>query len=143
MQRLILFMFVICVALPAMALEDFNNPFTSDFTTRALWHFDETSGDTIAVDASSYNHDGKLDATVATTTYPLLDPSESWSASKSGFGNCLTTWWNSASDSNTGLIEVDDPANTLNMGGSDITIEFWMNPQYGDGSIVKVRHSGS
>ena len=54
----------LCFATSVMGMEDFNNPFISDANTRALWHFDESSGDTIAVDAGSYGHDGKLEANI-------------------------------------------------------------------------------
>ena len=134
----------ICFQFQVMAMEDFNNPFTPDANTMALWHFDEVSGDTVAADASAYNHDGKLQANIS-PSYPQLDPSETWAVSKSGLGNCVLTWWNNSSDSNSGVIEVDDPNSTLNLYGLDITIEFWMNPNAaGDsnGSVIVQKHSG-
>lgn len=36
MKQMFAFLIVIAVALPALALEDYNNPFTPDARTRAL-----------------------------------------------------------------------------------------------------------
>jgi len=117
MKTFVCFLIAVALALPAMALEDYNNPFTADARTRALYHFDESSGST-ANDAGNSNVDGTL---------TNLDTNSSWVAGKSGFGNCFETWYTSEADSNAGVIVVADADGVLNL-VDDLTIEFWMNP---------------
>ena len=51
MKRICLILVAVCVALPAMALENFNAPFEPDEYTMGLWHFDGEAGDTMVLDA--------------------------------------------------------------------------------------------
>ena len=106
MKLSICLLFLICIALPAMAVEDFNNPLESDIHSRGLWHFDQSSGDTIAVDSGPFGNHGEL---ITGLSYEL-DPDTCWVAGKSGFGNCVETYWDSATDYNIGVISVPQSA---------------------------------
>ena len=55
-----------------------------------------------------------------------------WAGSMSGFGNAAKTWWNSGSDYNYGMLKATQYSghSSLTLGNTDLTIEFWMKPQY-------------
>ena len=126
--------------MPAMALENFNNPFTPDANTRGLWHFDETTGSSTFSDAGTNGNNGTLITGFINgwTSDPFeMDPAKTWTTGMPGFGNCAVSYYNSASDYNYGsLIVPQDAVNdSLAFGpGVDMTIEFWMHPFDAGGS---------
>lgn len=144
MKRVVCVLFVLSVVLPAMALEDFSNAFTPDSHTRGLWHFDQSSGNTILVDSGPYANDGELQIGFTDE----LDPDTTWQASKTGFGNCAVAWWNSSTDLNKGTIRVSQPAYpgfvSLGFNGrEDLTIEFLIYPFSTSGtSIIIAMYTG-
>jgi len=105
---------LISVMAPAEASEDFYNPFVPDSHTRGLWHFNQNSGDTVALDTGRWDNHGLLSAATINT----IDPNKTWVAGMSGFGNCARTYWNSSTDYNYGRIEVPQSSdnNSLTIG---------------------------
>ena len=125
MNRTVVFVLFssIWFAFNAGAVEDFNQPFTPDANTRALYHFDETSGSTAVADASANSNDG----TTLTGFAAELDPNTTWVTSLPGFGNCAST----SQGSNAGVIQVDQYSGHSTLGfasGANMTIEFWIYP---------------
>ena len=134
-MKKILVIAALTLALPAYGIvytgnSDWTQPFASDAYTAGLWHFNETTGDTLVADASGNNPDGTFE-TFSGDPDDGLDPNTTWQTSTvpySGFGNMVST----SSDSN-GRIEIAGSSDTtggnpLFMGpDQDFTIEFWMN----------------
>ena len=121
------FIFIaVLVALPAFAGTYFGNsdwtqPFETDPFTLGLWHFDQNAGDTVVPDSSGNNNDG----TLLTGLANQFDPNLLWDTSKAGFGNCVNT-----TNGGWGNIKVEQGTNTTLSqpnGGSDLTIEAWVN----------------
>ena len=140
MKKLIIIAAAVMLTSPAWAIvytgnSDYTNPYSSDAYTRALWHFDENTGDTIAIDASPNNNDADSENTVYPPTgAPYSFGNELWQSSMTGFDTCFD--W----DDGYGRFEADqstggpDTNTTLDIGGNDLTIEFWMNPSSDAGS---------
>jgi hypothetical protein len=147
MKKLITLVAVMLISAPALAgynlsNSDYTSPYADDAWTMALWHMDQTSGDTAALDSASMfdSHDTphRHDAAIYlglndgwNTGNMELDPTKTWAASMTGFGNAATSWWVSISDSNIGPLRAEDPFHTLanpQSAGKDYTYEWWMKP---------------
>jgi len=124
---------LLLVGTSAFAAEDFNSPLTPDANTVGLWHFDESSGSTVAYDATANSNDAVIDPNAVDpygAGYGPLDPNATWAPAM--FGNGLNTWLVTAEEDNVGTLVVaqDIPGtggnSTLFIDG-DFTIEFWMN----------------
>ena len=136
---------VVCLALgPALALEDFRQPFAPDANTRGLWHFDETAGATNAPDASANLNHGAF----ATGFDDELGPVASWAAGQDGFSNCLHAFWIDSANYNRGAVLVDQGPGHSSLAfspGTDMTIEFWMRPAdsgAGSGRYIVQKYTG-
>jgi hypothetical protein len=173
MKKLIIVFAALLIASPAWAVFDFSNsnfnaPYTTDSWTLALYHFDETQGDTTFADSSGNAHDGYIPMNGAHTFGwgfdPYFnqvcepDPNLTWQAGK--FGNAATLWFNDITDSNMGPLLVDQSGDTSNTSlvlaqGADIngvprdrrsfTIEWWMkadNAGGGWGSRLIKKYTG-
>jgi hypothetical protein len=162
MKKLIIICAALLLASPAFGTyytgnSDYTNPYTTDAYTRGLWHFNETSGDTIFVDSSSNGNDGEIGRNPwgGGGPYPAnryVDLSETLTWQAGYFGNAMTTggspynggyglvvqedtwvqqWGDTTWDTYVGVAGRDQ----LGMGtGVDMTIEFWMNPDATGGS---------
>ena len=81
---------------------NFTSPFLPDENTLALWHFDQDAGDTVVYDASGNRNDG----TLITELDKELDRYKTWQKSMPGFGFCISTYWDSPTFYNVGVIKV-------------------------------------
>jgi len=121
-------------------MEDYNNPFTSDANTIALFHFDEASGDTEAVNEVS----GANNADLVTGLTWERDPGLAWTTGQSGFSNAAYSYWNSGSDYCLGPMEAIEDSSELTIGNNDFTIEFWINPsEYANYTVILQKYTGA
>ena len=125
---------------------DFTQPYSVDGRTLALWHLDESPGDTNTVDSGVNGLDGLLVYTNVVPLYNALDGNKTWVAGMPGFGNATHTYWASSSDLNYGRITVPN-ASPLAFGfGRDFTIEFWIHPfgnGYSSGTVIIQKYTGA
>ena len=158
MKKLIIICAALLLASPAWGIlyvgnSDYTNPYVDDQYTAALWHFDESSVSTTAVDDATWDDTGH-DLTIVTgltdgwnsPALMELNPAETWVSSKDGFGTCANTFYNSNSDSNMGPLSTpDNPSTLYTSQGGDWTYEFWMNPDNaggGWGSRILKKYTG-
>jgi hypothetical protein len=142
MKKLIIVCAVLLLASPALATyytgnSDYTNPYTTDAYTMGLWHLDQDYGDTILVDASGNGNDGTIDV----GDVNQYDPTKCWVSSITGFDTMLTTRtgsWGRA------LFPQSEENQTLASGGGDLTIEFWVNWDFGRpwGTRFFSKHTG-
>ena len=103
MKKLLIICAALLISAPVMAA--WNDVHVTDANTLALWHLDETTGAASAADASG---NGNTAVIPNPNGAYQLDPNLSWAAGHGGgFGNALTTWWNSSSDLNQGSLYRD------------------------------------
>lgn len=138
MKKLIIICAALLLASPAWGIlytgnSDYTNPYVDDQYTAALWHFDESSVSSTAVDDATWDDTGH-DMDIVTGLNLELDPAKTWVTGMSGFDTCAKTWYNSASDSNLGALNTpDNPSTLYTSQGGDWTYEFWMNPNNAGG----------
>lgn len=128
-MKIVLTVLAVCM-ISYSATAAWNSIFVPDEHTRGLWHFDGTAGDTNTPDASTNGNTAYLYN--PNSSGNQLDSNKTWTTSMPGFGNCLKTWWISSSDNNRGALYVSQATNdTLRIKTTeDLTIEFWLKPQY-------------
>jgi hypothetical protein len=177
MKKLIIICAALLLASPAWGWfitgnSDYTNPYSTDAYTRGLWHFDETSGDCIFVDASGNNSNGEIGR--APWVGRQCDRSETmtWQTSMAGFGNAFTGGYVDSVYNGGGAVIIQADTWTMPYGtswmakdyeetytgradgqsplgfapGTDMTIEFWMNPNATGGSgwtdIILEKYTG-
>ena len=155
MRKLLIVCAAVLLASPALAIVDFNNPFTPDANTMGLWHFDEVSGSNTAYDASANNNHAVIDPNATAYGVGPLDPNLTWTPGKFDTG----TWTEYPTNVGSLVAPQDKPGegNSSLFIDGDFTIEFWMNaPVEGtpglswqdyilskeDGSVFNVRFVG-
>lgn len=129
MKKLIIICAALLLASPVWATyyignSDWTQPYTTDAWTMGLWHMDEEYGDTIYADASVNDNTGTIEVG-DTNEY---DPTDCWASSMTGFDTCLTTRGGSWG---RGIVDQYAGKETLASGGGDLTIEFWVNWDFG------------
>jgi hypothetical protein len=148
MKKLIIICATLLLAAPAFAgynlsNSDYTSPYADDAWTMALWHMDQTQGDTAALDSASmfdshdtpHRHDMVLYQGLSdgwnSPAKMELDPTQTWVASMTGFGNAAYSYYVDNTDSNIGPMRAEDVFHTLAnppSAGKDYTYEWWMNP---------------
>jgi hypothetical protein len=151
MRNLLTLIAVLLISAPAFAgynlsNSDYTSPYADDAWTLALWHMDQTSGDTAALDSAAkfdshdtpHRHDmvlyqGLNDGWNSPAKMEL-DPTQTWVASMTGFGNAAYSYYVDKQDSNIGPMRAEDPFATIgDLSSGDHTFEWWMNPSNAGG----------
>jgi hypothetical protein len=146
MRKLIVICATLLLASPAFAVldlsqSDYTSPYTQDYHTMGLWHFDQPSSTAPLPDDTTYNNTASF--------LDNYDSSQAYAASMAGFDTAIYTYTLGGTNENAGQLSTTDwtgvKTSSLNSGGGDLTVECWWNPSTNansSGRMLVFKHTG-